>query len=647
MLPSPSPVRCRGGLSLPAPLVVLSSLAEGADQIAAEAALDPSVGAFVRVPLPLEPNHYANSTSFGNNEAARANFWTILNSPRVESFVVPLAPGLVPPNVDWAAVATIKADGPEKTLRHRCYANAGAYLARRCHAMVALWDGPDGSPPHGPSGTEEHVNFKLIGEPPEHFPWRETEPLGFRGERGLVFVVHTPRQNDRSPSGTSKRPAGQIRVLVPNDRDEILVVPDDQHPVPRRLNGWKRFSTLVKASLGVHARHDVRNMNDQIAAEVFQFRDLGTTIDDFNKDLEKPKVIADVLKCLRKKQAILTVHHFDPTHNSWLLRLSRLHEAADVVSNRLQPWLDGAIVTVFGLLGFSAYTFHMYAHFYRIIETPQGKSEPIHQPLWLLASMLLFGAAMGLVAIFWWKRTEQRRLDSRALAEALRVRRTWSMTGVSKSVADSYMSQLRGEVSWIRQALLHACPPPITWIDQFDRIADPKRQLLLLHRVRREWLLHSETGQIPQFKKRHHDLKSEAAKWRQRGVKLAILSWVCLIVILILGLLEPVRERLHPIGLASDEPGRYFLIATGILFIVGGLFIAYCERQAYEDLEKQYERMLIVFRYGDHELRQRLRERDIPGARRVFEALGREAILEQSQWLLLRRSRPLELHIGG
>ena len=32
---------------------------------------------------------------------------------------------------------------------------------------------------------------------------------------------------------------------------------------------------------------------------------------------------------------------------------------------------------------------------------------------------------------------------------------------------------------------------------------------------------------------------------------------------------------------------------------------------------------------------------------RVFEALGYEAIVEHSQWLILRRARPLELHIVG
>jgi hypothetical protein len=57
--------------------------------------------------------------------------------------------------------------------------------------------------------------------------------------------------------------------------------------------------------------------------------------------------------------------------------------------------------------------------------------------------------------------------------------------------------------------------------------------------------------------------------------------------------------------------------------------------------------MRAVFRNGDLELARRLERGDVEGAQGVLSALGTEAIIEHSQWLILRRARPLELHFGG
>ncbi len=176
------------------PLLVVSSLAEGADQIAADAALE--AGAFVRAPLPFPPDAYRASTSF-DHEVARTHLDTLLADPRVESYVVPLPPRRDDePKPDWLRVATNRDEESDRSRRHACYANAGGHIVRRCHVLVALWDGPGGSA-GGPSGTAEFVAFKLRGTPPPDFPWADAEPLGFRGERGLVIVVHTPRTAPR------------------------------------------------------------------------------------------------------------------------------------------------------------------------------------------------------------------------------------------------------------------------------------------------------------------------------------------------------------------------------------------------------------------------------------------------------------------
>ena len=75
------------------------------------------------------------------------------------------------------------------------------------------------------------------------------------------------------------------------------------------------------------------------------------------------------------------------------------------------------------------------------------------------------------------------------------------------------------------------------------------------------------------------------------------------------------------------------------------MLVAYCERRSHEELAKQYERMATIFMQGETELGTALNKEDIEGAQKVLLELGQEAILENAQWLVLRRNRPFELLI--
>ncbi len=648
------------------PLVLLSALAEGADQLAAEAALDS--GVFVRAPLPFPPEIYRQSTSFDTDDSRR-RLDELLENPRVEWFVVPLPEGTAGPATDWLRVANDRTDGDHRNLRQTCYANSGGYIVRHCHALIALWDGDEGGPARGPSGTKDHIIFKLQGRAAPLYPWSSAELLGFRGERGLVLVVHAPRATSAPDAGAAPpdRPAGELRVLVPNEEDELWSAPPEWLPLARRLGSWSRFWAQVKASLEfrpVSSGHVPEN-RQRIEAELRQFRGTCTTVDDFNRDLAAPAV-ENAIRDRLKDETRLHAPHFDDQHNRWLLRLSRVREAAGALSGHLQPRLDYALASVFVLLALSVLAFHFYAHWFDYDEHIQ---HTVHQPI-LLGIFLFFLTAAASVVVWGWRtRLDERRLDSRALAEALRVRRAWALAGVGRSVADSYPGQLRSEVSWIRQALFHVCPPSQAWADQYSRLS-PDQQRALLDQVRKEWI----KGQVNQFERSHKKEHNAAATLSRIGFVLTLSGWVVLLILLFSALrtsadqgdLAPVGDGraatasepsgeigsdlerhvpAHP-SLTPRYPPHWMLLVSSSLVIIGGLCIAYREHRAHEELSKRYERMQIVFTDGDRELESRLGQQDIAGAQRVIEALGHEALLEHSQWLLLRRARPLELHIG-
>jgi hypothetical protein len=261
------------------------------------------------------------------------------------------------------------------------------------------------------------------------------------------------------------------------------------------------------------------------------------------------------------------------------------------------------------------------------------------------------------------RRLDERRLDYRALAEALRVRRAWAVAGIGRSVVDSYLAQLRSEMSWARRALQHVSAPPSVWQEEFAALT-PDQQRERLARVKEEWV----RGQIKQFEKSHKKEERWASLLRRIGFALAVVGWLWIPLLLLIGSgaapksgvaeekpadrprakdSEPSAEsRTARVRNSAIHPAPWWLIASGLLVIVGGLCVAFCERRSHEELANQYERMRVVFESGQKELDRRLAKNDIQGAQAVLQALGNEAIAEHAQWLILRRARPLELHIA-
>jgi len=592
------------------PLVLLSSLAEGADQLAARVALDNDV--FVRAPLPFPEEIYRQSTSF-NTDAARTALDELLADPRVEAFVVPLPEGAAPPGVDWGAVAADRVEDKNRNVRRACYANAGGYIVRHCHALIALWDGKEGDPAR-PSGTAEYVAFKLQGKAPALYPWTDAEPLGFGGERGPVYAIHTPRANARPDDAPPGKPAGEAAILLPS-KDKPCERLDPPEPLARPVRPGTRLRQWVAAWPGGR-----RGESDQARAELWQFQETCQAVDDFNRDVLSTAGDAGLRKRLDAVEEGLPADlRSSGRPGRWLARLSAIREAAGHLSRRLQPTLDVTEFVVFALTGLSLVFFNFHGHF------STAEFQAFYRYIWLGLFLVIFLAVLVIVQVVRRRRLHERRLDYRALAEALRVRRAWALAGVGASVADSYLGQLRGEMSWARRALQHVCPPSPVWAEQFA-LLDGDKQLRRLEMVEKDWV----KGQIAQFEKAHRREKRWAVWLRVVGFPLALL-----------GLLLP----LVALCAAPSEPLRW-LLAADFFVIAGGLCLAFCEHRSHEELANQYERPRVVFESGRNELERRLAGKDVPGAQAVLQALGREAIAEHAQWLILRRARPVEVHIG-
>jgi hypothetical protein len=148
------------------PLVLLSSLAEGGDRLAARVALE--LGLALVAPLPLPREEYERD--FG--PASRAEFADLLRKAR-----------------DWFAVPA-----PPGRTREHGYARAAAYMARRSQLVIALWDG---APRRHEAGTARLVEFALDGVPEGYGEPRSALDLP---ERRPVAHIVTPRRGRPLPA---------------------------------------------------------------------------------------------------------------------------------------------------------------------------------------------------------------------------------------------------------------------------------------------------------------------------------------------------------------------------------------------------------------------------------------------------------------
>ena len=157
------------------PLVLLSSMAEGSDQLAAQVALD--LGLRVIAPLPLPLDLY--------REDFDPPFLELLDRQlqQVETIYLPLDRD-----------STLEQVSTPGAARDRQYAQAGIFVSSHCHVLLALWDGQESG---RLGGTAQVVRFHLHGVMSGQVERRHAAAtlLG-PDQENVVHHLPTPRQGD-------------------------------------------------------------------------------------------------------------------------------------------------------------------------------------------------------------------------------------------------------------------------------------------------------------------------------------------------------------------------------------------------------------------------------------------------------------------
>jgi hypothetical protein len=523
------------------PLVLLTGLAEGADQVVAEVAIKQGIRLVAALPMPLEI--YKNTMS----EDAQEKLAQLLALSAVQ-IMLPL---------EGRTLEELRRSEDERAW---CYEALAVFLARHGQALIALWDG---KPSDRRGGTARVVHYVRSGTLSEGVDEVESRC-------GMVYQVVTPRMSSTGPA------------------PRIEIIP-----------------------LGYEPRHRTARDGANAAAEEelgkITFAQVEINFERFNREMPSQ---SEGLGTTRPR----LIDHSEVTLSLFQLRLVRLYEHADAISiraNRERKWFLFLILAT-AMTGALFYGIH---------------GEIFAQHIWLWFSFPFFViTALVLHWIARGRQVEERYLDARALAEALRVQFFWEVAGLKEPVDRYYLMHRRTELDWIRFALKNI------WllhqgIDE-DTGAEANCRVVLDKWVKdqRDWY-HEKAAQQSRHVRQRENI-SRYGLW-------AAVCWSILVPASIL-----IQKWMgHPIR--NERRYALFHIALAVPALLAAAYRLWIEQAGYAEQSREYQFMEGQFAIKAKELEKNL---DTPAiAEKLLLELGIEALEENGRWLLLHRERPLEV----
>jgi len=269
--------------------------------------------------------------------------------------------------------------------------------------------------------------------------------------------------------------------------------------------------------------------------------------------------------------------------------------------------------------------------------------------LMVIGYLVFGGLALAVWLTFVGRGLSNRYLEDRALAEAMRVVFFWRVAGIVQPAWLSYLAKHSGAVTWVRHAVRTVELRHRAMAAHFTPVSEDDG----LHAARQGWLA-DQTGYFEGARKRH---AGHARRWKQISRAMLAVSTVLAVALAAAGWRYVDwstfgwREGEAISGIPLTTLGSYWQVALGLAAAAGVIARAYLARAAHEDLVKQYDAALSMFRiaadeYDDAQKRIDAGEKPDWPREEVLEVLGREALVEHGEWVVLRHSRPHEMPQG-
>lgn len=503
--------------------VLLSGLAEGADQIVVEEALARNWEVIAVLPMPFA-DYLADFTTDEKRAAL-----TALKNRCISSSEIP-----------WAAAQDLDITNP----RDQQYREQSVFIARQSQVVIALWDGAP-APATEQCGTAYVVDLCRNGLPPI-----EGEVLA---APETTSMIHIPVSRRSAPE---RKPAAQSAMPV--------------DPAFRQICKEFRSYNRAAAKLWIANQAKIQQSRDWlIPSAVLPKLDPATRmlIDHF--------ACSDVLAIDRQKKC------------NHIVRLASL-------------------ATIVGAFA-------------------QATNVLLAQTSWMIAYGVSVGLAYGLyltlfrLPIF---RFEDRYLEYRALAEALRVQVFWRTAGITAHVAEHYLQLVKTEVGWVRDALRNMSLGATLIHAERQTAVEVAEEFWIDSQVR--YFVGADPvvvgGKAFECKRRQHYLDFAA--------NAALFVGACLVATGIAANLYPLPAGIKAVAFAYSAS----------FFLMGGVIKGYLSAMGYAEQASGYEKTGAVFRNA-----QRLFKLDPAHRMECLLALGKHALAENADWLIQRRKNAFKV----
>lgn len=468
------------------------------------------------------------------------------------------------------------------TARNKQYDAVGEFVARHSQILIALWDG---NPSAKPGGTADIVGWRLT-ELPRETTSRLHPPDPVRS--GPVYHVVTPRSSGAVPPA-----AFEVRRLLPEG--------GPQEP-EAQSNDWRRVRAEAQKLYG--------------------------DMDEFNRDAAE--MDPDERAAVARSRGYLFPDEQAARLPAGLRFTRECFAVADVLAVKFGRKTLWSHRLIYLLVFLAVATYEASGDLFGVF------------PVGLLLYPLILAAA----GVVYWRAVrhydfQNNYHDYRAVAEGLRVQFFWRLGGLTEPVEEHYLRQQRRELNWVRRALR------IVWGVQGGGVA-PTDTSLLSHAE--DWLVKHWVEDQRDYFNRKAIQEATVEKWYKRAIWAFLVLGLTLSLVVGVGLLAPdvfggeikrwMEEHTRVEGL--------LLFLTSMPLITAGLLHAYRKAVALGSHVKQYLVMVGLFTNAANRL-ELLTERPLAPAQRQTELraliaeLGKEALVENGDWVLLNRDRPLEV----
>ena len=482
-----------------APFIIMTGMADGADQIAAEAALelDPNLNIKIVAILPMEKEIYIKTIE--NQE--RFNRLMQLTS---FNFTLPLTPN----NIGFESELGRICDETEFR-RQEQYANLGHFLAAHSHVLFAFWDGIPSTRLKG--GTADTVFYKLIGNIERQ---NQSDLLTFSSVGPVVhLLIPRDNQDNRNYPLASDLDMSSIPVFFltrnilrekvkfdlssspdnPNFKRKNLISEircrsnvakiEDLKSILERIGNMNRDSiSCFKNQSFVEKCKDSyqellnssKLMDKNVENELFQnrFDHLDDYEDSDTRLLAEHYAVADqiALKYQKRSHNILILYlicfglcifFYSLLTTLWTIRIMDWAKDPDTKFN--QVWNKSSIWDNFPCLKFqNDFSINTAGEKCPLCKKSQKNKESTFkwsrfEFICLPKSTALYLLTVAALVIIYFialaQKYHYRYHRFRALAEALRIQIYWRIAGMSDCVSAYYRSHQIQETEWIRAAI--------------------------------------------------------------------------------------------------------------------------------------------------------------------------------------------------